>query len=119
MPLKVTRTDAIHPVTGRAVFHYEQADADRPAIYTAFAKGSFQVLDGTVYNVSDDYIEVESHAHAGELSHHIGVKHETDSSDYEWSRSLVAGAHGRMGSWPDYHPVRHHRSPDLQHPGLQ
>jgi len=77
--------------------HYRQdpIDPDKPVMFTGNVKGNIKLEDGTIYNVSDDWIEVESHAHAGELSHHIGVRHETEGHPAHLSRSH-----------PDYDPFR-------------
>ena len=78
MPLVRTRagTDA----DGRPVYNYRQdpLDPTKPVVFTGPIKGDVQLTDGTVYNVSDDWIETASAEHFGELSHHIGIRHEQD-----------------------------------------
>jgi hypothetical protein len=78
MPLKVTRISTNED--GSPHYHYEQdpPDPSKPVVFTGPVKGPITLLDGTTYEVSPDFIEVQSHEHAGELSHHIGVRHETD-----------------------------------------
>lgn len=62
---------------GSPRFHY-QSDGSAPVVITGPISGTVTTSDGTRYDVTDDVIEVESHAHAGEVSHAIGVRHETE-----------------------------------------
>jgi hypothetical protein len=51
-------------------------ETDGHAVITGPAYGPVTCSDGTVYDVSEPVIEVESLEHAGEVSHLIGVIHE-------------------------------------------
>jgi len=82
------------PATGRVGYRQDPLDPDKPVLLTGPVKGPITLADGTVYDVSADAVEVASHAHAGELSHHIGVIHETEGHL----------SHGRRGT-VDYNPL--------------
>lgn len=57
-------------------YYYEgPEDGSGHVFKTGPVAGSIQLSDGTVYNVTEDYIEVEPH-HAGPLNHHIAMMHE-------------------------------------------
>lgn len=56
--------------------HHYDAGPDGIVLMTGKAYGEFTTSDGTTYDVSDPYIEVASEAHAGELSHQIGMHFE-------------------------------------------
>jgi hypothetical protein len=94
MPL--VRTPAGIGEDGRPVYNYRQdpPDPTKVVVETGPIKGDFTLADGTVYNVSDDYVEVASAAHFGELSHHIGVRHEQDGHPGHQARNH-----------PDYDPL--------------
>lgn len=59
---------------GSPHFHYE----GEHLVITGKAYGTVTTSDGTEYDISPDVIEVASPAHAGEVSHLIGLKHEQD-----------------------------------------
>lgn len=83
---------------GRPIYNYRQEplDASKPVIYTGpHIKGSVTTSDGTVVNVSDDYVEVDSHEVAGEVSHHVGLLHEEEGHPAHLSRNH-----------PDYNPLQ-------------
>lgn len=103
MTLVVERTDEVHPITGRSIFHYSQEtpDPNKPLVFTGAAKGTYRLADGRSYNVADDYVECDSYAHAGELSHLIGL-------DYELNQHPLAKVRGTKAAHPgevDYDPV--------------
>ena len=55
--------------------HFNYA-SDGQVVVTGPAYGPVTTADGTVYDVSEQYIEVASAQHAGEVAHLIGVMHE-------------------------------------------
>lgn len=64
------------PITGRPLFHYA---SDKPVVIVGpFIHGTVELADGTVYDVNDNAIEVDSEEHAGEVSHAIGVRFEDE-----------------------------------------
>lgn len=87
MSLIVTNTGEFHQVTGQPIFNYRSDDPSKPVVMTGPIKGTVTVSDGTVYNVSDDYIEVEA-GHEGEVAHHIGARHELEGHPSHKSRSF-------------------------------
>ncbi|HSZ41808.1 MAG TPA: hypothetical protein VK817_17775 [Trebonia sp.] len=68
----ITKTYIGQNEDGTPRFHYE---SDGHVLLTGPAYGPVTTSDGTVYDVSEQYIEV-SPEHAGEVSHLIGVMHE-------------------------------------------
>ena len=58
---------------GTPRFHFE---SDGHVVVTGKAYGPVTTSDGTVYDVSDQVIEVAGPVHAGEVAHLIGVMHE-------------------------------------------
>jgi len=58
---------------GTPHFHYE---SDGHVVMTGPAYGPVTTSDGTVYDVSEQVIEVASPEHAGEVAHLIGLIHE-------------------------------------------
>ena len=70
----------IRTVGPDGVVNYRQdpPDPDRPVVFTGPIKGEITLTDGSTYNVSDDYVEADSHEAAGELSHYIGLRHESE-----------------------------------------
>jgi len=59
---------------GSPHFHYSCPDGH--VVFTGPAYGPVTTSDGTVYDVSEQVIEVASPEHAGEVAHLIGVIHE-------------------------------------------
>lgn len=56
---------------------YLAPDAPFHLVFTGeHARGNLVLPDGTAYDVSEPWIEVSSHEHAGLVSHLIGVQHE-------------------------------------------
>jgi hypothetical protein len=58
---------------GSPHFHYA---SDGHVVVTGKAYGPVTCSDGTVYDVSEQVIEVAGPVHAGEVAHLIGVLHE-------------------------------------------
>jgi hypothetical protein len=52
--------------------------SDQPMVLTGKAYGPVTTSDGTTYDVSEQWIEVASEAHAGEVAHLISVKFEEE-----------------------------------------
>jgi hypothetical protein len=73
-------------------YRQEPLDPDKPVVMTGPVRGPVKLVDGTVYDVSDDYIEVASVAHAGELSHHIGIRHEVEGHPVHKPRDFTPTA---------------------------
>jgi hypothetical protein len=71
--MTMTKTYLGQNPDGTPSFHYQ---TDGHAVWTGPAYGPVTTSDGTVYDVSEPVIEVASPAHAGEVSHLIGVMHE-------------------------------------------
>lgn len=71
---------------GRVHYRQDPLDPSRPVLMTGPVKGPITLSDGTVYDVSGDYIEVASPEHAGELDHHIGLRHEVEGHPDNRSR---------------------------------
>ena len=67
-----------HPETGALGYsHYVNEDPDKVLYYTGpKAMGAFMLGDGTVYNVSDHAIQVETLEHAYELDHLLAKSYE-------------------------------------------
>jgi len=63
---------------GVANYRQDPPDPDKPVVLTGPVKGDITLADGTTYNVSDDFIEVENQAHADEVAHQIGLRHEAE-----------------------------------------
>lgn len=57
------------------------------------ARGGIVLPDGTQYNVSDPWIQVASHEHAGLVSHLIGVQHE-ETQRLGFATAPTVGPHG-------------------------
>ena len=74
------------PATGRFNYRQDPPDPNKPVVLTGPVNKPIQVADGTVYDPSEDYVEVASVAHAGELSHQIGLQHERDGHPNHLSR---------------------------------
>jgi hypothetical protein len=76
---------------GSSRFHYQQEpiDPSKPVCFTGPAKGNYTTDDGTVYNVSDDWVEFESMQHFGEVSHKVGLAHEQDGHPTHKPRNYV------------------------------
>jgi hypothetical protein len=70
----ITRTYLGLNEDGTPRFHYDAGDGH--VVVTGKAYGPVTTSDGTVYDVSEHVIEVESPGHAGEVAHLIGIKHE-------------------------------------------
>jgi hypothetical protein len=89
---------------GRPVYNYRQEplDPSKPVLYTGPIKGDIVLAAGARYNVSDDFVECASHAHAGELSHHIGIRHEQDGHPSHKPRNHT----GSVDDPEPYHPLR-------------
>jgi len=77
------------------MYRQEPPDPDKTVLLTGPVKGPVTLSDGTVYDVSPDVLEV-SPEHAGELSHHIGVRHELEGHP----------DHQRRGT-SEYDPLQH------------
>lgn len=91
---------------GRPRVHYRQEppDPSKPVLYAGPVSGPVELADGTVYEVSPDWVETASHAHAGELSHRICVRHEEEGHPLNRPRTD-----------PGYDPLRdefHHTCTD-------
>lgn len=67
-----------HPETGRPGYgHYTNPDPDTVAYYTGDrATGAYMLGDGTVYNVSDHWIQTASMDHTLELDHLLSKHYE-------------------------------------------
>lgn len=70
--MAVTKTYVGLNEDGTPHFHYE---SDGHVLLTGPVYGQITTDDGTSYDVSDAVIEIDP-AHAGELAHKIGVRHE-------------------------------------------
>lgn len=62
---------------GTPLHHYTPSDPSLGLVITNHATGLVTLADGTVYDVTEDVIEAPVEHH-GEISHLIGVKHETE-----------------------------------------
>lgn len=71
--MTLTKTYLGQNADGTPSFHYE---SDGHVVITGPAYGPVTTSDGTVYDVSEQVIEVGGPEHAGEVSHLIGVMHE-------------------------------------------
>lgn len=71
--MAITRTYIGQNEDGSPSFHYASTGH---VVVTGPAYGPVTTSDGTVYDVSEQYIEVASPEHAGEVAHLIGVMHE-------------------------------------------
>lgn len=71
--MAITKTYLRQNEDGTPHFHYE---SDGHVVITGPAYGPVTTSDGTVYDVSDQVIEVAGPVHAGEVVHLIGVMHE-------------------------------------------
>jgi len=69
----ITKTYLDQNPDGTPHFGYE---SDGHVVITGKAYGPVTCPDGTVYDVSEQVIEVASPEHAGEVAHLIGVMHE-------------------------------------------
>jgi len=69
----ITKTYLDQNADGTPSFGYV---SDGHVVVTGPAYGPVTTSDGTVYDVSEQVIEVASPQHAGEVSHLIGVLHE-------------------------------------------
>jgi hypothetical protein len=69
----ITKTYIGQNGDGTPRFHYA---SDGHVVVTGPAYGPVTTPDGTVYDVSDQVIEVASPEHAGEVAHLIGALHE-------------------------------------------
>lgn len=83
------------PATGRVGYRQDPIDPAKTVLLTGPVKGPVTLADGTVYDVSPDALEVAPEV-AGELSHHIGLLHETEGHP----------DHQRRGT-EGYDPLRH------------
>jgi hypothetical protein len=75
------------PVTderGNLKWHYTWDGTGEPegagVLATGGVSGPVRLADGTVYDVTDDYIQ-HAPGHAGPISHHIALKHEQRALD--------------------------------------
>jgi hypothetical protein len=71
---------------GRVHYRQDPLDPDKPVMFTGPVSKPVQLPDGTVVDVSPDFIELDSHEQAGLVSHLIGVAHETDGHPNHLSR---------------------------------
>lgn len=63
---------------GSPRYHFHSDDPTKPVVYTGpNINGNVTLPDGTVYDVSEHYIEVEP-GHDGLLSHVLGMKFQDD-----------------------------------------
>jgi len=69
----ITKTYLGQNDDGTPHFHYESGGH---VVITGKAYGPVTTSDGTVYDVSDQVIEVAGPEHAGEVAHLIGLIHE-------------------------------------------
>jgi hypothetical protein len=93
-----------NPATGRFNYRQEPPDGTKPVMFTGPVNKPVQVADGTVYDTAEEWIEIASVEHAGQVSHEIGLLHERDGHPNHLSRFAS-----------DYDPLRdefHHTCDD-------
>ena len=73
--MAITKTYLGDNPDGSAHFHYD-AGPDGIVLMTGPVNGPLTLPDGTVYDVTDPYIEVASEEHAGLVSHLMGMRYE-------------------------------------------
>lgn len=103
MGFKITDTGELHPESGRRVSNYEQTppDESKLAVYTGpWARGTYTAVDGTEYNVSDDFVEMPAD-HFGEISHKLGIEYEDLGHPVHKQRGYTAAHKGEL----DYDPL--------------
>ena len=75
--MALTRTRLGTNEDGSPHFHYA-SDGDKPVVFTGpNISGSVTLPDGTVYDVTPDFVEVEP-GHEGHVAHAIGVRHQEE-----------------------------------------